>query len=439
MLDDEINKRINEAADRYHPAYDDEAWQRMEQLLDEQLPQKKDRRRIFFFLLFATMVCAGLFFVFYPHEKNDSPAFLSNMTLENHLNPDHKKTESPAGNPLKNSDINNKNDAGISPVNKNVITQKHKPITFGVDAINANQKSFSENHEGDKKIRINKDETSNTNVENATAEATPLNNAGKSSGTPEKSTNNVSKEPATNEVVNKISATNSQDSTKNNQVAKVENPKQSKNVDRPTKIGKSFEKNFGISISTGAEVSGLSVSKTGKLSVAYGAGLSYDLSSRFTLRSGFYVDKKIYSVGKNDYHAQPGNIVNYDYLQSIDANCKVYEIPLVVNYNFGKAKNHSWFAAAGLSTYLMKKESYVYYYKYPSGRTYDKYWSVSNKNKHYFSVLDLSAGYEYTLNKRFSLAAEPYVKLPFSGVGAGKIKLNSAGVLFTLTMKPFKK
>jgi len=54
-------------------------------------------------------------------------------------------------------------------------------------------------------------------------------------------------------------------------------------------------------------------------------------------------------------------------------------------------------------------------------------------------VLDLSAGYEYTLNKRFSLAAEPYVKLPFSGVGAGKIKLNSAGVLFTLTMKPFKK
>ena len=76
MLDDEINKRISEAADQYHPAYDDEAWKRMEQLLDEHLPQKKDRRRIFFLLLFAAMVCAGLFFIFYPHEEK-SPSIFS--------------------------------------------------------------------------------------------------------------------------------------------------------------------------------------------------------------------------------------------------------------------------------------------------------------------------------------------------------------------------
>ena len=219
---------------------------------------------------------------------------------------------------------------------------------------------------------------------------------------------------------------------------KAENPKESKSTARQIK-NKNFGKNFGISVSTGTDVSGLTVSKAGKLTVAYGGGLSYDLSRRVTLRTGFYIAKKIYTVGKNDYHAQPGNSVSYPYLQSIDADCKVYEIPVIVNYNFRTVKNHSWFAAAGLSSYLMKKESYVYYYKYPSGNTYDHYWSVSNKNKHYFSVLDLSAGYEYTLNKRFSLAAEPYLKLPLSGIGAGKIKLNSAGILFTVTMKPFKK
>jgi hypothetical protein len=102
-------------------------------------------------------------------------------------------------------------------------------------------------------------------------------------------------------------------------------------------------------------------------------------------------------------------------------------------------KNHRWFASTGLSSYLMKKESYVYYYKYPSGNTNEKSLSISNKNKHYFSVLDLSAGYQYMVNKRLSLMAEPYLRVALSGIGAGKIKLNSGGILFTVILKPFKK
>jgi hypothetical protein len=437
MLDDEINKRINEAANHYHPAYDDEAWQRMEQMLDEHLPQKKDRRRIFFLLFFAVIICTGLFFVFYPHQKNEPSPHISNANSKNYLKPDNKKAELSINNPLKKIE-NNNNHGVVLPVNKNVITQQ-KPITHGVTSISTNKKSFPENTSGSMTIRINKNETSEANNESATAEVIPLNNVDKSIDTSKNSNENVLQELGTNEVANKISATNDQDSTKNKQTAKVENSKQSKSNNGVTKIDKSFKKNFGITISTGAEASGLTVSKAGKLSVSYGAGLSYDLSRRFTLRAGFYVDKKIYSVGKNDYYSQPGNVVNYNYLQSIDGDCKVYEIPLVVNFNFGNTKKHSWFAAVGLSSYLMKKESYVYYYKYPSGNTYEKSWSISNKNKYYFSVLNLSAGYEYTINKRISLMAEPYVKLPFSGVGAGKIKLNSAGILFTATIKPFKK
>ena len=42
MWDDEIHKKIKDAADQYHPAYDDNAWSKMEQLLDEHLPIKKD-------------------------------------------------------------------------------------------------------------------------------------------------------------------------------------------------------------------------------------------------------------------------------------------------------------------------------------------------------------------------------------------------------------
>ncbi len=438
MLDDEINKRICEAADRYHPAYADEAWQRMERLLDEQLPQKKDRRRIFFFLLFAAMVCAGLFFIFYPHEEKSPSAFLSNATSGNSLKADHKKTESPASNPLNNSDNSNTNDASISPVSKNVIAQQQKLITAGVDAINTNQESSAKNKSSNRKIRINKDETSNANVENATTETTPLTYDNKSSATPEMSNNYVSLEPATSDVVNKISATNDQDSSKNNQVVKAENQKESKGANRQTKIDKSFKNNFGINISTGADVSGVTVSEAGKISVSYGAGLSYDLSNRFTLRTGFYIGNKIYSASKNEYHSSTWT-ANYNYLYNINANCKVYEIPLTVSYHFAKANHHEWFASGGLSSYLMKREEYKYYYKYPSWDTTVARPAISDQNQHYFSVLDLSGGYKYRFSKSVSLLVEPYLKIPLSGVGAGKVKLNSAGVLFTVAVKPFRK
>lgn len=85
----------------------------------------------------------------------------------------------------------------------------------------------------------------------------------------------------------------------------------------------------------------------------------------------------------------------------------------------------------------MKTEDYEYEYKTPSGQYYKYNLAVKDQNKHYFSVLTLSAGYKYKLSRRVSLQAEPYVKLPLGGVGVGKVKLNSSGILFTATIKPF--
>jgi hypothetical protein len=87
----------------------------------------------------------------------------------------------------------------------------------------------------------------------------------------------------------------------------------------------------------------------------------------------------------------------------------------------------------------MKRETYEYYYKYPSGQTNTKDWTIHNQNQNFLSILNLSGGYQYYFNNRISVMAEPYVNLPLSGVGAGKVKLKSGGILFTLTVKPFLK
>ncbi len=95
-------------------------------------------------------------------------------------------------------------------------------------------------------------------------------------------------------------------------------------------------------------------------------------------------------------------------------------------------------ASAGLSSYLMKEENYNYYYKYyPGSPTYSHLSSIRNENNHYFSVVTLSAGYKRKLGNRVTMMAEPYLKLPVKGVGYGKVKLNSGGVLFSIGVNPF--
>jgi len=195
-----------------------------------------------------------------------------------------------------------------------------------------------------------------------------------------------------------------------------------------------FRNNFGLTFSVGPDVSFVKLNNAGKTTLTYGAGISYGFAKRFTARAGFYVSKKVYEASPDQYHTPGGN---YPYLTDVDAKCNIYEIPVSLSYSFGQRKKHNWFGSVGLSSFIMKKEDYVYNYKTPAGQTYSYAYAASNENKHYFSVLNLSGGYQYKFNNWLSMQAEPYLQVPLGGVGAGKIKLNSAGVLFTVTVKPF--
>jgi hypothetical protein len=152
--------------------------------------------------------------------------------------------------------------------------------------------------------------------------------------------------------------------------------------------------------------------------------------------NGFYSVNAIYS-GSRDYKPVVP-LTNTTYLKDISANCKVYEIPLSLAYNFGGSKRHRTFTALGLSSFIMKKEDYTYEYRYPGAPPIYYTHAEKNKYKHYFSVLALSGGYQHRINKTFSVTVEPYLKLPLAGVGYGKIKLSSGGVLFSLNVSPFQ-
>ena len=192
---------------------------------------------------------------------------------------------------------------------------------------------------------------------------------------------------------------------------------------------------LSLNLSFGPDISSVGIDNPGKLEMQYGLGIGYAFSKRLPIRTGFYTGNKIYTADSGDYKT-PYTI---NKLQKVDANCLVYEIPLTLVYNFRTVKNHNWFISGGFSSYLMKKETYGYHYENSWGQSQYYKRTYKNENTHLFSIINFSGGYQYHFTDRFSIMAEPYIKIPASGIGVGKVKLNSTGVLFTVGFKPFLK
>lgn len=192
---------------------------------------------------------------------------------------------------------------------------------------------------------------------------------------------------------------------------------------------------ISFTFSAGPDISSVG-GKAGQWNAQYGIGISFRLSDRLAIRTGFYATRKIYSADSAHYHAGFNTPLYYK-LTKVDADCAVYEIPVLLTYHFNTTGRHNWFAAAGASSLIMKKEDYVAQYEIAPGQTYSHPYSFVNENRHLFSIIHISGGYQYHFSKRLGLMAEPYIKLPVAGVGYGKVKLSSAGILFSLRYSPF--
>jgi hypothetical protein len=155
----------------------------------------------------------------------------------------------------------------------------------------------------------------------------------------------------------------------------------------------------------------------------YGVGIGYQLNNKWSVQTGFYAGRKKYIAGPGDYKAKAGTYYSTVDITKVGANCLVYDIPVTIRYNF----NTAWYASVGISSFIMKNEAYNYNYTdagvaYTGSKTY-------TGNQNFFSVLNLSAGYEMKLNNKFSLLAEPSVSIPLAGVGEGSVKLYSTSLL----------
>jgi hypothetical protein len=198
-----------------------------------------------------------------------------------------------------------------------------------------------------------------------------------------------------------------------------------------------FANNIAFTFTTGIDLSYVRLSNPGTATALYGTGISYSMGKRWRISTGYYVANKIYNAAPSDYHP-PANFWSvYATLDEVAAICRVEEIPLSLAYHFGKHPKHSWFVSIGVSSVLMRKEDYTYYYKPINGQRRTKQWIYEKEHQHFLSNLTLSGGYQYRLNPVFSFLAESYFKTPLKGVGYGRVRLGSLGLALTAVVKPF--
>jgi hypothetical protein len=456
---DDLDKKIIEAADHHHPAYDEQAWLKMQKKLDKYLPEKKDdRRRLLFLLLCLLFLAGGTFFIFNNRSGTGNKKNTLNITASEKQVSDNTASKTPQKNELPpaatgeiSSDIISAEktivDENSDQVTKTTVYDKQqeteknkliadKPFTGAINndefssfktpaiqrkKILKNQKAFI--------VKTQKSDIQNNNLFNESGNN--MSDEKKPDATIDKPTEPANDNMPVSAIKSEADKTNIQD-TVNKSV--VEN----KNLEPESKKEKQKKKgSFMLTLSAGADVSAVGFDKIGTAAMQYGGGIGYNFSNGITLRTGFYAGKKLYSADSADYNPPAGWWRYYPGLKNINADCKVYEIPLFVSYNFKQVKNHNWFASTGISSVIMKRETYDYLYKGAWGQYQTTRRTIENKNKHLFSVLTLSGGYTYNLNKRIAFSAEPYFKMPLSGIGFGKIKLSSAGFLFSMSVKPF--
>ncbi len=442
MQFDEFDNKIKEAAENHHPAYTEEAWGKMEKLLNSHLPQKKedDKRFVFFILLFL-LTGGGLFLLLRNHSSR-SPAQISRSGIQKTIA--KPSSEGPTVNLTKNKQLFSE------PLNNLQSTDGSNITLLSLDKQN--------NKPAEKTRRLNavlKADSKNVkdNINLLTTE-------------PIKKTNDATLPPVNDPVVNSSSSDKnkndrstsvavSNDIKKNNEVIKPTpvtnqgintvaadrtNLSQQNKTEKPNKgTANKFRNNLFFFASTGLDASYIPDEKMGKVKLFGGLGAGYRINKKLSVSAGIFAGRKVYTSSAKGYDPPPNFWIYYPYLEKVNANCKVYELPLTLTYQFNSKKQGNLFASAGVSSLFMKEENYSYSYKTnPNGPLLNRNWTLYNKNRHYFSLLTLSGGYNRQIGKNSSLSVSPYLKIPMTGIGYGRVKLNSGGLMVTMKISPFQ-
>ncbi len=185
------------------------------------------------------------------------------------------------------------------------------------------------------------------------------------------------------------------------------------------------------------DLSNVKFSHSDKTGTNAGITIGYNINRRWSVNSGLLYTIKNYTTSGDNYKFPPSYWATNPSIkmEQVKAVCTMFDIPVNVRYNWLVRKNQSAFISAGLSSYLMNKEEFEYKYTYYNN-PYRREWTNGKNSNYFFSVANISVGYEQQVGPAISLQAEPFFKFSISEIGFGKVPLNSLGMFIGVKYKP---
>lgn len=198
------------------------------------------------------------------------------------------------------------------------------------------------------------------------------------------------------------------------------------------------EKGFFIGLTAGVDASTVHFNYKDHFGYNIGGIIGYRFNQHFSIKTGGIFTQKNYKMNGVDFHPPKGTWVSNFKMETVTGSCDMWDVPLIGTYHFKYNGKGNYFASLGTSSYFMKKENYSYLY-YVNNQTYNRSASYSSTDQHLFALVHISGGFEKPIGKHLTGIIEPYAKIPMSGVGFGSIELSSFGVNFSLTYKQPKR
>lgn len=393
---DHIISKIKEAAENVAPEFDDQNWERMAVLLDE---DKKRRRPFWLWLPVLSIVVALMFFI----GKELMPNHFHSTDAKNTTKPILKNdfTNNTAARYTKSILSTNRSGEKVVALKEKVAAEKEessaKPHRKIFQSKSKTALSFLKTVPGEEVFKQMESEVDS----NITASSTRYSRLQLLQLLPDTPSLQLrSKHANDNPITSKIN----EPSKRNTLLTKF----------YITAVG-GFENNTVKALNAGG----------GTLVFRNAFSLGYQFNKRFAFQIGFASSRKKYIADAKYYNIKSGSYWSMVELKSVDANCLVYEIPFSIKYSFKPVGKINIFATSGLSSFIMKREDYVYYYN-RNGQPYQRPMTYTG-NSRFLSNLTLSAGAEYPLTKKLSALAEPFISVPLAGVGDGEVKIHSVG------------
>ena len=196
---------------------------------------------------------------------------------------------------------------------------------------------------------------------------------------------------------------------------------------------------FGLRAVLSPDLNSVGNFKPSAFGNSYGLLAEYEFLPRWRVQTGVIRSQKDYSASTYEYAFKTGYWAQLGHPRpdEVDARCALFDVPINLRYDVLRRGRWDVFVNAGVSTYLMRDEKYLY--RYANNPKYIVRDTVQNGGGHFANTLNFSVGYQRQLGEGFSLQIEPYLKLPLATVGFGSVRLYSLGMHLSLAFHPLRR